>query len=73
MPETPISTIGTVRDAMPGGTFHVDLPNGKVVVGHLPRSLADLGADLAPDTRVHLELTPYDFEKARITGVATDA
>lgn len=70
MPEAPIQTIGTVRKALGGSVFRVELPNGKLVVGHLPRRAAALAASLAPGRRVRLEMTPYDFEKARIAGLA---
>ena len=70
MPEAPITTSGTVRDVMSASTFHVALPNGKVIVGHLPGRLRELGPTIAPGRRVLLELTPYDFEKARIAGLA---
>ena len=73
MPETPITTTGTVRDVMGASTFHVALPNGKIIVGHLPRRLKELGPSIEPGRRVALELTPYDFEKARIAGLADHA
>ena len=72
MPETPIQTIGVIQEILPRGVFRVALPNGKVVFGHLPRRLADLGASLEPGARVQLEMTPYDIEKARIAGRADD-
>ena len=68
MPEAPIETIGVIREALPGRVFRVELPNGKLIVGHLPRRLADLAEVLTFSDRVNLELTPYDFEKARIVG-----
>ena len=73
MPEAPITTIGIIREkrADQGTTFLVELPNGKVVTGHLPRRLTALAGELGPGDRVHLEMTPYDFEKARIAGRAT--
>ena len=39
----------------------------------LPRRLQDLSASLHPGVRVLLEMTPYDFDKARIAGLADDA
>ena len=68
MPEAPIETVGVVREVLPGPVFHVELPNGKMVYGHLPRRLADLSSDLAAGERVMLQMTPFDFEKARIAG-----
>jgi len=73
MPEAPIQTVGVIREVLPRGVYRVELPNGKLVVGHLPRRLAVLTAQLALTRRVHLEMTPYDFEKARIAGLADQA
>ena len=73
MSEVPVTTIGTIRDVMNASTFHVALPNGKIIVGHLPKRLMELGQGIAPGMRVGLELTPYDFDKARIVGLAQDA
>lgn len=74
MPEVPITTLGTIRElrAGPQATYLVELPNGKVVTGHLPRRLSGLADELPVGTRVLLEMTPYDFEKARIAGLPTD-
>ena len=67
------TTIGIVREPIPPAAVEVELPNGKVVAGHLPKRLAQLSEDLTPGTRVDLEMTPYDFEKARIVGICKDA
>ncbi len=48
----------------------VELINGKLIVGHLPGRLADLASSLAPGVHVCLEMTPFDFEKGRISGIA---
>lgn len=72
MPEAPIQTTGLIRKALGGHVFRVELPNGKVVVGHLPRRSAGLADSLSAGARVRLEMTPYDFEKARIAGLAPD-
>lgn len=73
MPEAPITTIGTIRGTIPPIAFEVELPNGKRIAGHTPKRLAALNDELQDGTRVHLELTPYDFEKARIVGIDRDA
>ena len=46
------------------------LINGKSIVGHLPGRLAELSASLLPGVNVRLEMTPFDFEKGRIAGIA---
>ncbi|NNC89002.1 MAG: translation initiation factor IF-1 [Akkermansiaceae bacterium] len=73
MPEAPITTTGTLHDAMHGRAWEAELPNGKRLVAHLPRRLQDLAPSLLPGTRVLLEMTPYDFDKARIAGLADHA
>ncbi|MDA0766943.1 MAG: hypothetical protein O3A92_08995 [Verrucomicrobia bacterium] len=73
MPEAPITAIGIVRAPIPPSAVEVELPNGKIVAGHLPKRLAALETQLSDGIRVHLEMTPYDFEKARIVGIAPDA
>ncbi|MEO1833961.1 MAG: translation initiation factor IF-1 [Akkermansiaceae bacterium] len=70
MPETPITTIGKIHDLLTDGVFNVELANGKLVVGHLPRRLVEFVGPLATGDLVALEMTPYDFEKARIVGRA---
>ena len=70
MPEAPIVTTGTIVDHFRGPAYHVALPNGKVLVGHLPKRISHLADSLAPGARVRLEMTPYDFEKARISDLA---
>lgn len=73
MPEAPITTIGMITEILGNTTCHVELPNGKVIIGHLPRRLNALAGTLSAGQRIHLELTPYDFEKARIAGIADHA
>ena len=73
MPEAPIQTIGTLHDALHGNAWHAELPNGKKIIVHLPRRLESLRDKLSPGTRVILEMTPFDFDKARIAGIKNDA
>ncbi|MEM1010518.1 MAG: translation initiation factor IF-1 [Myxococcota bacterium] len=70
--DPPIQTIGVITKVVNEKVYNVSLPNGKIVVGHVPKSQKDLHPSLIEETRVRLELTPYDLEKARIVGVATD-
>ena len=70
MPETPVTTTGTVCDVIDASTFHVELPNGKIIVGHLSKERANLARMIPPGSRVVLELTTYDFEKARLADHA---
>ena len=68
MSEAPIVTTGVIKEVLSARVFQVELPNGKLVIGHLPERLAGLAAGLTSTVRVDLEMTPFDFEKARIAG-----
>lgn len=63
-----IPTYGTILRPLRTGLHEVALKNGKTVVAHLSKELALAGAEIPAGTRVSLEMTPYDFDQARITG-----
>ncbi|MCP5535687.1 MAG: translation initiation factor IF-1 [Akkermansiaceae bacterium] len=67
--DPPITTTGTIIDSPKPKIYHVSLPNGKVVIGHIPKALVHLHDQLKPGDHVRLELTPYDFSKGRIVLV----
>ena len=69
MPEAAIETTGTILERKGEILYRVELMNGKVVLGHLSKKLTDEKAELADSTQVLLEMTPYDFDQARITGI----
>ena len=46
--------------------YRVELPNGKVILAHLSKELADAAATFAVGDELLLELTPFDFDQARI-------
>ena len=46
--------------------YRVSLPNGKVILAHLSKRLTDEQAVFPLAARLRLELTPYDFDTARI-------
>ena len=68
--DPPITTTATIVDTPKPGIYQVSLPNGKVIIGHVPKSQRDLHPALKTDTKVILELTPYDLEKGRIVGLS---
>ena len=72
MPEAPIQTTGILHEPVQQFAWQVDLPNGKRIVAHLPARFRSLASCLGPGVPVLLEMTPYDFEKARIAGLAED-
>ena len=71
--DPPITTTGTVLDSPKPKIYQVSLPNGKVLIGHVPKALIHLHESIKPNTRVNLELTPYDFEKGRIMGIVEES
>lgn len=70
MPEAPIHTVGHVTETLRPGIYQATLPNGKAVVVHLARNW--IGKLPEPGQRLELELTPFDFDKARATRRVTD-
>ncbi|CAN5138634.1 hypothetical protein BH23VER1_BH23VER1_18850 [soil metagenome] len=65
--EPPITTKGRILAAHADGrTFDAALPNGKTVRAFLPRWADHPSPPLQPGDEIPLELTPYDFSKARI-------
>ncbi|MDP0491855.1 MAG: translation initiation factor IF-1 [Verrucomicrobiota bacterium JB023] len=70
MPVEPIVAQATVTEERDHRTVMLELPNGKPTLGHLSRNHLHLRPSLTPGARVTVEMTPFDFEKARIMKVA---
>jgi len=70
MPDATIHTVGKVLLNLAPVLYRVELPNGKIIMAHLSKPLTVEKAVFSPDDRVVLELTPYDFDNARILGLA---
>lgn len=70
MPDATIHTLGRVLDHPGPVLYRVSLPNGKILLAHLSKRLADEQAVFSRDDELLLELTPYDFDTARILGKA---
>lgn len=70
MPDASIHTHGRILERTGPVLYRVSLPNGKIILAHLSKPLADANAAYETDGRVLLELTPFDFDTARILGVA---
>jgi translation initiation factor IF-1 len=71
MPDATIHTCGKVLEQAGPVLYRVSLPNGKVILAHLSKRLADENAAFAAGDSLLLELTPYDFDTARILGLAS--
>lgn len=67
--DPPIKATATVTGNLNSRVYQLELPNGKTTVGHVPKSLVAIHDQLTKGVTVELEMTPYDFEKARIVGI----
>lgn len=70
MPDATIHAVGRILENLNPVLYRVALPNGKIILAHLSKPLTQAKAVFAEDERVVVELTPYDFDNARILGVA---
>lgn len=66
MPDAAIHAAGPIVEQLGEVLYSAELPNGKRVLAHLSKPLAQAGAKFAAGQRVVMELTPYDFDQARI-------
>lgn len=66
--ESPIKAIATLVEVRKPGVYGARLPNGKVTCAHLAKALAKDADSFAAGDQVRLELTPFDFDSARITA-----
>lgn len=73
MPDVTIHTHGTILENLNPVLYRVSLPNGKSILAHLSKPLTQAKAEFAPHVRVLLEMTPYDFDQARILCEVEDA
>ena len=70
MPDATIHTTGEVLEAKGPVLYRVSLPNGKEILAHLGKKLKEGGATFEVGQSLLLEMTPYDFDGARIIGLA---
>lgn len=68
MPDATIHTIGRVLEVPGQSLYRVSLPNGKIILAHLSKPLTIQAAEFVPGDDLLLELTPFDFDTARILG-----
>ena len=68
MKEAPIKATATIIERKGDHNFTATLPNGKIVRAHTPKKLDYLAHELKGGDVVHLEMTPFDFDKGRIAG-----
>jgi len=58
---------GTVTEALPNATFHVELPNGHIILAHISGKLRMNFICILPGDNVTVEMSPYDLKRGRIT------
>ncbi len=68
MPDATIHTLGRVLEPRGPVLYFVSLPNGKRILAHLSKELADEKAEFSVGDDLVLEMTPFDFDTARILG-----
>ena len=57
---------GVVIEALGGGRFRVELPNGHRLLGFCRRDARAWTSGLKPGDKVMLKLSPFDLSKGRI-------
>jgi translation initiation factor IF-1 len=57
---------GTVVEALPSGTFKVELDKGHHVLAHLSGKMRTHRIRVLPGDRVQVEISPYDLTRGRI-------
>ena len=58
---------GKIIEALSNAMFRVELDNGHIVTAHISGKMRLHYIKLLPGDKVKLEMSPYDFTKARIT------
>lgn len=71
-PDDTIRVSGKVLATLPGPIFRVQLPNGFVLIAHLPHRHRERGNEMIPGREVALELSPYDLSRGRIVLPSKD-
>ncbi len=69
MSENALQTTGTILERKGDILYRIELINGKIVLGHLSKALTDAHTVCGDGSSVLLEMTPYDFDQARIINI----
>jgi translation initiation factor IF-1 len=64
--EEAVEVEGKVMESLRNGMFHIQLENGKIVLGYLSGKIRKFRIRVLVGDRVLLELSPYDLNKGRI-------
>ena len=65
--EDHIELHGTVTESLPNTMFRVELENGHVVTAHISGKMRKNYIRILTGDKVHVQLTPYDLSKGRIS------
>ncbi|MEK7383725.1 MAG: translation initiation factor IF-1 [Elusimicrobiota bacterium] len=65
--EEKIEVEGSILEALPNAMFRVQIAPGKVVLAHISGKIRMHYIKILPGDRVHIELSPYDLTRGRIT------
>ncbi|MBK1883285.1 hypothetical protein JIN85_12735 [Luteolibacter pohnpeiensis] len=66
MPDATIHAVALLTEVLGPILYRAELPNGKRIMAHLSKPLTDAKAEFSIGQRVVVELTPFDFDSARI-------
>jgi len=64
-----IYTEATITEPVGGHVYLAKLVNGKVVYAHTSKSDEAMNVDIHPETKIELEMTPFDMDKGRIVKI----
>jgi len=73
MPDATLHTSGPILERLGEVLYRAELPNGKRILAHLSKRLTDAAVVFEPGQWVVMELTPYDFDQARILNGVGDS
>ena len=58
---------GKVLESLPNAMFKIEIPGGKVILGHISGKMRVHHIRILPGDKVTVEMSPYDLTKGRIT------
>lgn len=64
--EEAIEVEGRVVESLRNGMFHIELENGKIILGYLSGKIRKFRIRVLNGDKVLVELSPYDLNKGRI-------
>ncbi len=65
--EETIQVEGKVIETLPNAMFKVELDNGHVILAHISGKMRMHFIKILPGDKVTVQLSPYDFNRGRIT------